>query len=151
MKIKKVSERNETTGMKKCYRYSQSPTQWPPMASIIYLCQHLTVSCNTHLCSRFCILNISLVVTLTILLLFELLKILLENGNIYMGTILYWSYSMYFGLCIRPTEWKHWSELLRTMTRVSCLGTAKCIIFNIYLKRNELLLFFFRHWVIHTI
>jgi len=28
-----------------------------------------------------------------------------------------------------------------------CLGTAKCILFNIYLRRKEILLIFFRHCV----
>jgi len=39
------------------------------------------------------------------------------------------------------------TELLRIMTRTSCLGTAKSIIFNIYLRRKEILLIFFRHFV----
>jgi len=33
------------------------------------------------------------------------------------------------------------------MTRTSCFGTAKCIIFNIYLGRKEIVLIFFRHFV----
>jgi len=33
------------------------------------------------------------------------------------------------------------------MTKTSCLGTAKCIIFNIYLRRKEILLVFFRDFV----
>ena len=33
------------------------------------------------------------------------------------------------------------------MTRTSCLCTAKYIFFNIYLRRNQILLIFFRHFV----
>jgi len=53
------------------------------------------------------------------------------------------------GLCIHPIERKHWSELLKILTRTSCLGNAKCIIFYIYLRRKEIILIFFRHFVEH--
>ena len=52
-----------------------------------------------------------------------------------------------FGLCIHPMEWKHWSECLRVVTKISCLGTVKCIILNINLRRQEHLLAFFRQLV----
>jgi len=39
------------------------------------------------------------------------------------------------------------SNLKNIMTRTSCLGTAKFIIFDIYLRRKEILLIFFRHFV----
>jgi len=35
------------------------------------------------------------------------------------------------------------------MTRTSCLGTAKCTIVYIYLRRKEIILIFFRHFVEH--
>ena len=39
------------------------------------------------------------------------------------------------------------SNLKNIMTRTSCLGTAKFIIFDIYLRRKEIFLIFFRHFV----
>jgi len=48
---------------------------------------------------------------------------------------------------IHPIEWKHWSDLLRIMTRTSCLWTAKYLCLTMYLRRKEILLIFYRHFV----
>ena len=79
-----------------------------------------------------------------LILLFEV-KILFEIGNTCVGTILVCAYSKQFRLCILPIEWTRRSEFLRIMTRTLCLGTAKCVIFNIIWE--EILLIFFRHFV----
>jgi len=38
-------------------------------------------------------------------------------------------------------------RMLRIMTRTSCLWAAKYIICNVYLRRKEILLIFFQHFV----
>ena len=59
-----------------------------------------------------------------------------------MGTILWCTYSRWLCLCIHPIEWKQWSDVLKIMTRTSCLGTVKCSMCYIYLRRKENILIF---------
>jgi len=96
-----------------------------------------------HFRSYFPFLIVSLVVTLYIILIFEL-KILFEIDNIYGN---YTAVFLFYVIWSMYSSNRMKTLIRRIMTRTSCLGTPKYIMFNIYLRRNELLLFFFRQFV----
>ena len=96
-----------------------------------------------HFRSYFLFLIVSLVVTLYIILIFEL-KILFEIDNIYGN---YTAVFLFYVIWSMYSSNRMKTLIRRIMTRTSCLGTPKYIMFNIYLRRNELLLFFFRQFV----
>ena len=107
---------------------SQSPTQWPPLTSRIDICQRLTVlqnSCKIQLCSRICF----------VYAIFHFAYIFccyIKYNIISWGENNVWNWQ-YIYICIHPIEWKQWSELLKIMTRTSCLRTVKFNIFLIFI------------------
>jgi len=133
----RVPIKKEETGWNvKGGKHFQSPMLWSPLTSRIDLCKCLTDlqhSCKTPLWSRFCFLEaiFLLVYIFSCDIKYDIIIFWVKNSvwswqYIYRDYIDVYLLQVIF-LCIHQIEWKHWSDLLRTMSRALCLGTAKCI------------------------
>jgi len=71
-------------------------------------------------------------------------KILYEIGNICRDYIVVYLFLVIWSM-YSSDRLNTLVRCLRIMTRTPCLWTANCIYLNIYLRRKEILLIFFRH------